>query len=81
MATLATGFGQASLAWFHEALQVIPPSSASNEDKQSLMQSLVHAASANHDSNRILGAVEDLSGSCRRTKRTMDATQAALLGR
>lgn len=80
---LTSCIGQPALTWLHDSLNAIPPQCASNEDKAQVMQALMLATSSSKDSNnnnRLFNAIEDLSGSCRRTKRTLDATQSALLG-
>ncbi|GJP44351.1 hypothetical protein CLOM_g3730 [Closterium sp. NIES-68] len=71
------------LQWLQPILDAIPAAAASHAEKMALLQAVAAAANASTPrdaTNHTLPAVEDLSGSCRRSKRVLDAVQQALLG-
>ncbi|CAI5502615.1 unnamed protein product [Closterium sp. Naga37s-1] len=71
------------LQWLQAILDAIPAAAASHAERMALLQAIVAAGNASTPrdaTNHVLPAVDDLSGSCRRSKRVLDAVQQALLG-
>lgn len=75
--SLARLGGPEIVPWTRDTISLIPSSVISEKERHSFVQA-ISAAGVGTESPTITNALEELSDVCRRNKRVLQATQAAL---
>ncbi|GLJ36877.1 hypothetical protein SUGI_0745270 [Cryptomeria japonica] len=75
--SFARTYGGEAIKWSQEAINLIPSTTITNEERWSVLQSISSAASGENNPG-FTCSLEDLSDICRRSKATQDQVQEAL---